>query len=41
MPVRRQLVLTGPPGTDLETTVAAMRAALGPELRLEDDPPES
>jgi hypothetical protein len=40
VPMRRRLVLTGPPGTDLETTVAAMRAALGPELRLEDEAPE-
>ena len=39
-PLRRRLVLSGPPGADLETTVAAMRAALGPDLRLEDEPPE-
>jgi hypothetical protein len=31
------LVLSGPPGTDLETTVAALRAALAPELQLEDE----
>jgi hypothetical protein len=35
-PARRVLVLSGPPGTDLETTVAALRAALAPELLLED-----
>jgi hypothetical protein len=38
-PTRRVLVLSGPPGTDLETTVAAMRAALAPELRLDEGPP--
>jgi hypothetical protein len=36
-PTRRVLVLSGPPGTDLETTVAALRAALAPELQLEDE----
>jgi Domain of unknown function (DUF5671) len=35
-PARRVLVLSGPPGADLETTVAALRAALAPELKLED-----
>jgi hypothetical protein len=38
-PARRVLVLSGPPGTDLETTVAALRAALAPELQLEDGTP--
>ena len=32
----RVLVLSGPPGSDLEATVATMRAALSPDLRLED-----
>jgi hypothetical protein len=40
-PARRTLVLSGPPGMDLDTTVAAMRAALGPELRLEDEQPDA
>jgi len=40
-PARRTLVLSGPPGADLDTTVAAMRAALGPELRLEEELPEA
>ena len=40
-PARRTLVLSGPPGVDLDTTVAAMRAALGPELRLEEELPEA
>jgi hypothetical protein len=35
-PNQRVLVLSGPPGTDLEATVAAIRAALAPELQLED-----
>lgn len=35
-PARRVLVLSGPPGADLESTVAALRAALAPELQLED-----
>jgi hypothetical protein len=35
-PARRTLVLSGPPGTDLEITVAALRAALSSELSLED-----
>ena len=39
-PSQRILVLTGPAGTDLEQTVTAMRAALGPDLRLEDRAPE-
>jgi uncharacterized protein DUF5671 len=39
-PEQRVLVLSGPAGTDLEATVAAMRAALGPELRLEERTPE-
>lgn len=36
LPAERVLVLSGPPGRDLEATVAAMRAALSPDLRLED-----
>ena len=40
-PARRTLVLSGPPGADLDTTVAAMRAALGPELQLEEELPEA
>jgi hypothetical protein len=35
-PTRRVLVLSGPPGTDLDITVAALRAALAPELQLDD-----
>jgi hypothetical protein len=38
-PSRRVLVLSGPPGADLESTVAALRAALAPELLLEDGAP--
>jgi hypothetical protein len=38
-PARRVLVLSGPPCADLETTVVALRAALAPELQLEDGTP--
>jgi hypothetical protein len=38
-PARRVLVLSGPPGADLESTVVALRAALAPELQLEDGTP--
>jgi len=37
-PARRVLVLTGPTESDLDATVAAMRAALPPELSLETNP---
>ena len=37
-PARRMLVLTGPTNADLDATVAAMRAALPPELSLETNP---
>lgn len=36
--VRRVLVLSGPPTADLDGTVAALRAALAPELSLDDAP---
>ena len=39
-PARRVLVLSGPANADLDATVAAIRAALSPELTLESDPPE-
>jgi hypothetical protein len=39
-PAQRVLVLSGPPGSDLEATVNAMRAALGPDLRLDDRSPD-
>ena len=39
-PAQRLLVLTGPSSTDLDATVAAIRAALPPELSLESSPPE-
>ena len=39
-PARRVLVLTGPTNADLDATVAAMRAALPPELSLEANPPD-
>ena len=39
-PARRVLVLTGPTNADLDATVAAMRAALPPELTLEANPPD-
>ena len=39
-PHRRVLVLTGPPDADLDVTVAAIRAALSPEMSLESGPPE-
>ena len=38
--IRRKLVLTGPTNADLDATVAAMRAALPPELTLEANPPD-
>jgi len=39
-PARRLLVLSGPSNNDLDATVAAIRAALPPELSLESSPPE-
>jgi uncharacterized protein DUF5671 len=39
-PASRVLVLTGPTNADLDATVAAMRAALPPELSLETHPPD-
>ena len=39
-PARRVLVLSGPANADLDATVAAIRAALSPELSLEAGPPE-
>lgn len=39
-PARRVLVLSGPANADLDATVAAIRAALSPELSLESGPPE-
>ena len=37
-PARRMLLLTGPTNADLDATVAAMRAALPPQLSLETTP---
>ena len=39
-PARRVLLLTGPTNADLDATVAAMRAALPPELTLEANSPD-
>jgi Domain of unknown function (DUF5671) len=39
-PARRMLVLSGPSNADLDATVAAMRAALPPELSVETNPPD-
>jgi hypothetical protein len=34
------LVLTGPPDADLDVTVAAIRAALSPDMSLVSGPPD-